>query len=201
MRRGNPNLIGVIERATRRRVTLVCGPGSTGKTLACSGWAAGQLGSLVVWITLSADDDQSLFWARVYEGLLRASSAAIDAVRALADSTPVEFPLRLADTIRWLAKPVVIIIDNAHDATSKSLLSGLDLLVRNAPPNLRIVFAGRAEPALPQLARLLAAGEVTVVGPADLISAPSRDVSRNLSRLPSARRASLINRRPLQPEA
>jgi LuxR family transcriptional regulator, maltose regulon positive regulatory protein len=179
----HPDLIALLERATRRRVTLVCGPCGIGKTLACSLWAASQLGSLVVWLTLSADDDQSLFWARVYEGLVRASAAAADAIRALADVTALEFPLRLTEAVRSFATPVVIVVDNAHDATSDLVLSGLDLLMRNAPPNLRIVLAGRARPALPQLARLQALGEMTVVGPADLISMTGHDRPAEESRL------------------
>jgi len=172
---GGGDLIALLERATRRRVTLVYGPGGTGKTLACSLWAARQLGSLVVWLTLSSDEDQSLFWARVYDGLQRASAAAADVIDALADVAAREFPLRLAEMIRSLTKPVVIVVDNAHDATSDLLLSGLDLLVRNAPPNLRIVLAGRNRPALPQLIRLQALGEMAIVGPADLArSAPMR---------------------------
>lgn len=162
------DLVALIERATRRPVTLVCGPGGIGKTLACSLWAVGQLGSLVVWLTLSAEDDQSLFWARLYHGLQRAAAAPIEAVQTLAEATVPEFPLRLAEVARSLVMPVVIIIDNAHDATNTMVLSGLDVLIRIAPPNLRIVLAGRDRPQLRQLARLQASGDIAVIGPAEL---------------------------------
>jgi LuxR family transcriptional regulator, maltose regulon positive regulatory protein len=168
--RQRQELIELIERATRCRVTLVCGPGGTGKTLACALWAAGQMSSRVVWLTLSADEDQALFWARVYHGLLRVSAATADALHALADVSAGEFPLRLAEAARSFSKPVVIVVDNAHAATSGTLLDGLDLLVRNAPRSLRIIFAGRRTPDLPQLARLRASGDIAVVGPADLAS-------------------------------
>lgn len=161
-------LIELLDRATQRRVTLVCGPGGIGKTVACSLWAACQLGSTVIWLTLSTEEDQLLFWARLYDGLLRACGAAADAIRALADVPALEFPVRLADLVATLAKPVVIIIDNVHDATNPLLLGGLDMLVRHAPPNLRFVLAGRNSPPLPQLSRLRGLGEMAVVGPADL---------------------------------
>jgi LuxR family maltose regulon positive regulatory protein len=165
------HLIELIERATRRRVTLVCAPRGTGKTLACSLWAVGQLSSLVVWLTLSADDDPSLFWAGMYHGLMRAAAAPVDAMQMLAEATAAEFPLWLSEAARWFVTPVVIVIDNAHDATSNLVLTGLDLLLGNAPPNLRIVLAGRDRPQLRQLARLQASGDVTIIGPADLACA------------------------------
>jgi ATP/maltotriose-dependent transcriptional regulator MalT len=161
-------IVELIEQATRRRVTLVCGPGGTGKTLACSLWAVGQLGSLVVWLTLSPDDDQGLFWCRVYHGLQRAAAAPIDAIQMLMEVTAAEFPLRLAEVARSFVMPVVIVIDNAHDATSSMVLTGLDMLIRNAPPNLRLVLAGRDRPQLRQLTRLQASGDVTIIGPAEL---------------------------------
>jgi LuxR family transcriptional regulator, maltose regulon positive regulatory protein len=166
--RRNRDLVALIDRAARRPVTLVHGPGGIGKTMACSLWAARQLGSLVVWLTLSADEDQALFWARVYGGLLRAPAVAADVVRALADVAGTEFPLHLTEAIRALRRPVVLVVDNAHDATSELLLAGLDVLIRNAPSNLRIVLSGRRPPALPRLARLHAAGELAVLGEADL---------------------------------
>jgi LuxR family transcriptional regulator, maltose regulon positive regulatory protein len=166
--RRNRELVALIERATRSQVTLVHGPGGIGKTLACSLWAARQLGSLVVWLTLSADDDQALFWARVYGKLVRGPAIATGTVRALADVTGTEFPLHLAEAVKTLRRPVVLVVDNVHAATSELLLAGLDVLVRNAPPNLRIVLSGRHRPAVPRLARLQAAGELAVLGPADL---------------------------------
>jgi len=174
--RNHQDLVEKIARATRRRVTLVRGPAGSGKTLACSLWAARQLGSRVVWLTLSADDDQALFWARVYHGLLKASTGPVAAMQALADASAAEFPLRLAEVARAFTSPVVLVIDNAHVATSDSLLHGLDLLIRNAPPSLRIVFAGRRGPELPQLARLEAAGEMAIVGLGDVASPASAAV-------------------------
>jgi ATP/maltotriose-dependent transcriptional regulator MalT len=162
------HLIELIERATRRRVTLVCGPAESGKTLACSLWAARQLGSLVVWLSLSADDDQAMFWARVHHGLLRAAAAPLDALQLLAEASAPEFPLRLAEAARSFARPVVIIIDNAHAATSSLVLTGLDTLLQAAPSSLRMVLAGRDRPRLRQLTRLQAVGDVSIIGPADL---------------------------------
>lgn len=166
--RHSGDLAALLERAIRHRVTLVCGSVGTGKTAGRARWAARRLGILAIWLTLSDDADQSLFWAQVYDGLLRASGVAEEALRMLADVTALEFPLRLADVIRSHGTPVVAVVDNAHDATSDSLLSGLDLLVRHAPPNLHIVLAGQAWPPLPQLARLAAIGEMAVVSPAEL---------------------------------
>jgi LuxR family transcriptional regulator, maltose regulon positive regulatory protein len=178
----NPwDLVNLIERAARRRVTLVRGPTGSGKTLACSLWATRQVNSHVIWLTLSADDDQALFWAGIYSGLLRSSACPAEVLHALADVSAAEFPFRLAEVARLFTKPVVIVVDNAHDATSESLLNGLDLLVRNAPPTLPIVLAGRQTPELPRLARLEAAGDITIVDLADLTASPSRVPSAEIA--------------------
>jgi LuxR family transcriptional regulator, maltose regulon positive regulatory protein len=190
----NRDLVALIERATRHQVTLVCGPGGIGKTLACSLWAARQLGSLVVWLTLNADDDQALFWARVYGKLLRGPAVAAGSLRALADVTGTEFPLHLAEAIRTMRRPVVLVVDNVHDATSELLLAGLEVLVRNAPPNLRIVLSGRHSPAVPRLARLRAAGELAVLGPAEL-ACPTRQPHPGRSSVPSLLYPGLYRRR------
>jgi hypothetical protein len=59
-----PRLTELINRATRRKVALVCGPAGAGKTVACAQWAAAPAGDRqVVWLTWSADEDTSWFWA------------------------------------------------------------------------------------------------------------------------------------------
>jgi ATP/maltotriose-dependent transcriptional regulator MalT len=52
-----PRLTELINRATRRKVALVCGPAGTGKTVACAHWAAAPSGDRrVVWLTWSAGE-------------------------------------------------------------------------------------------------------------------------------------------------
>src|SRR5438309_1359299 len=48
---------GLLDDATRHRVTLVCGPAGAGKTVACASWATGgHAAGPVAWVTLDAED-------------------------------------------------------------------------------------------------------------------------------------------------
>ncbi|MDR0344519.1 MAG: AAA family ATPase, partial [Nocardiopsaceae bacterium] len=165
---------GLLSQATKHRVTLVCGPAGSGKTIACASWAsngqprpAGRSGR-VAWLTAEPGDQRDWFWAYLRASLsrLRAASAA-EAFRDLEDVPAERFPLRLIEAAQQLTEPIVLVIDDVHELTDPAVLSGLDLLVRHAPPTLRLVLSGRRHPPL-QLARLRVAGELADIGGADL---------------------------------
>ncbi len=153
----------LLDRATHSKVTLVCGPPGSGKTLACASWAAEVRARRVVWLTMDPGDQQSWFWAHVCAGLSRARVAAPDLLRSLADTAADRFPLRLAEVARAFTEPVVLLLDDVHEMTDPAVLSGLAAGIWHAPGMLRLVLCGRRPPALP-LARLRAAGEVRVIG-------------------------------------
>ncbi len=163
-----PRLTELIDRATRRKVALVCGPAGAGKTVACAQWAAAPSGDRqVVWLTLSADDDPSWFWADLAERLRRARLMPREAAAYLAGASADGFPFRLVEMARQLVAPVVLVLDNAHTLDDRSVVAGLDVLIRHAPPALRLLFSGRHAPGI-TLERLQAAGELATVGAADL---------------------------------
>jgi hypothetical protein len=121
-------------------------------------------------LTLGSQEDQAWFWPRVLSELRRVPLAPSDALRALEDASASGFPMCLAEAARQFTDPVVILIDNVHDATDDGLLQGLDLLIRHGPPSLRLLLSGRQPPRL-SLARLRAAGELAEVSAADLADA------------------------------
>jgi LuxR family transcriptional regulator, maltose regulon positive regulatory protein len=165
-------LSGLIEQATRHRVTLVSAPAGAGKTVACATWAAANPEQRrVVWLTLDAGDQNSWFWAYVCAGLTRLRAAPADALRCLEDSSPEGFPLRLVEAAQLFTEPVILVLDDVHEVTDEAVLAGLDLLIRHAPGSLRLVLVARQPPAL-QLARLRVAGELADIGGADLACTP-----------------------------
>jgi LuxR family transcriptional regulator, maltose regulon positive regulatory protein len=186
-------LIDLIEQATSHRVTVVSGPAGAGKTVACGSWASATPGSRrVAWLTLDADDrDPARFWPYVQAALTRADIVPADVARALPDLPADAFPLRLVEAAQLLTEPVTLVLDDVHeladaaglggtqcalgthqtpmapDTADSPVLTGLDLLIRHAPPTLRLVLSGRCLPRL-QLARLRVSGDLADVTAADL---------------------------------
>jgi LuxR family maltose regulon positive regulatory protein len=160
----------LLDEAARHRVTLVCGPAGAGKTIACASWAGGA-GLRVAWLTADAGDGRDWFWAYLSASLTRARVAPADALRTLADGPADRFALRLISTAQAFTEPVVLVLDDVHEVSDPSVLAGLDVLVRHAPPGLRLVLSARQPPDL-QLARLRVAGELADISGADLACTP-----------------------------
>ena len=163
-------LIDLIEQAARHRVTVVSGPAGAGKTVACASWAAATAGPRrVAWLTLDAyDREPARFWACLQASLAGAAAARAGALRSLQDSpADGDFPLRLVEAAQLLTEPVTVVFDDIHELAGSHVLPGLDLLIRHAPPALRLILVGRCPPRL-QLARMRVAGELADVGSPDL---------------------------------
>jgi LuxR family maltose regulon positive regulatory protein len=62
---------------------------------------------------------------------------------------------------------VLLVLDDLHEVTDRRVAAGLELLLENQPPALRVVLAGRGLPAA-GLPRLRAQGRLVEVGPQDL---------------------------------
>jgi LuxR family transcriptional regulator, maltose regulon positive regulatory protein len=162
-------LIDLLEQAASHRVTVVSGPAGAGKTVACGLWASATPASRrVAWLTLDADDrEPARFWPYVQAALTRADIVPADVARALPDLPADAFPLRLVEAAQLLTEPVTLVLDDVHELADGPVLAGLDLLIRHAPPTLRLVLSGRCPPRL-QLARLRVSGDLADVTAADL---------------------------------
>jgi LuxR family maltose regulon positive regulatory protein len=164
-----PRVTELIQRAAAHRVTLVCGPAGSGKTVACADWAtASPAAGSIAWLGLDPGDREP---GRLAERLLAAiaSSPAMpaDFTGELAAASANAFSLRLVQAAERLARPVTLVFDDIQALAGSAALADVDFLVRHGPVGLRLLLAGRY-PAGLGVARLRVSGELAEIGGADL---------------------------------
>ena len=163
-----PRITKLIAQGTRwRPLTVVTAPAGAGKTMALALWAAAQPAT-VAWVSLDEFDNRpGAFWANVVAALRRSGAAmppALPAARGR-DADHV-FLLWLAAALAAQDPPVTLVLDDLHLLTDPTVLDGLDYLLRNVGPGLRLVVSARMDP-LP-LHRYRLAGELTEIRARDL---------------------------------
>jgi LuxR family maltose regulon positive regulatory protein len=166
-------LTGLIERAAVHPVTAITAPAGAGKSVACATWAAAVSRSRrVTWLNLDEGDrEPGKFWAYMSAALAVGgsdlTSSLVPRTRGAAD----DLPISLMDTMRGLAAPVALVLDDVHVLADSGVLPGLGYLIHHAPPTLRIILCGRRVPGL-HLARMRVAGDLAEVDAADLACTP-----------------------------
>jgi LuxR family maltose regulon positive regulatory protein len=167
-----PRLFARLDAGAQQLLTLVSAPPGAGKTTLLATWSSwGRLPGPVAWLSLDAGDDEpTRFWTYVLAALCR--SGAVPAEAALRSLAPRPYadetflPL-LVGALAELPTPIVLVLDDVQDITDATVLNGLALLLRRAPPQLRLVLASRLDPPLP-LQRLMLSGQLAAVRSADL---------------------------------
>ena len=149
-------------------LTFVTAPAGSGKTMALSLWAAAEPGTFA-WVTVDQFDNRpGVFWAYVVAAL-RQSGLALPGVvpSGRGWNAGHGFVLRLAAALAAQDPPVTLVLDDLHLLTDPAVLNGLDYVVRNTGPGLRLLVAARMHPLLP-LHRHRLAGELTEIRASDL---------------------------------
>ncbi len=160
----------LIDRGLQRcPLTVVTGPPGAGKTMALAIWAAARPGP-VAWLGLDEYDNRpGIFWAYLAAALRKAGVALPRALPAAGRGRAAEhlFLLRLAEALAAHNPPVMLVLDDFHLMTQPRVLDGLDFLLRNTGPGLRLVINSRMDPLLP-LHRYRLAGELAEIRASDL---------------------------------
>ena len=165
-----PRITKLIAEGTRWcPLTVVTGPPGAGKTMALALWAAAEPGP-VAWVGLDKFDNRpEVFWSYVIAAL-RHSGVAIPRLLRVADRRHLGdegFLLRFAAALAAQDPPVTLILDDLHLLTEPRTLKGLDFVLRNVGPGLRLAVSSRADPLLP-LYRYRLAGGLTEIRASDL---------------------------------
>ena len=160
-------------------LTLVHGTAGAGKTVLAATWVnAGLAPGPVAWVTLDRDTDSpGPFWSHVMRAL-SASGVELGAdlgLPARAEEVDPDFLERVAAVISDRSEAVVLVLEEYDAVSSAAVEADLDLFLRSAGANLRLVILSRRLPGL-RLARHRAAGDLTEIGPDELAFTPDEAV-------------------------
>jgi LuxR family maltose regulon positive regulatory protein len=166
-----------LNRVADSKLALVSAPAGFGKTTLLADWlaAADANGWSTAWLSLDPNDnDHVCFWTYMMAALQTAVPGVGEGARPLLDSgqAPIESVLTaLLNELRAVPTDVVLVLDDYHVIESPEIQSAVAFLVDHLPPQIHLVIATRADPALP-LARLRARGELVEIRAADLRFTP-----------------------------
>ena len=108
-------------------------------------WAAAEPGA-VAWVGLDEfDNGPGVFWSYVVAALRQSGVDIPKTVRAMPQGRQGEegFLLRLTAALAAQDPPVALVLDDLHLLTDPGVLKGLEFVLRNAGPGLRLLVASR----------------------------------------------------------
>jgi len=168
-----PRLSERLSRGAESALTLVSAPAGFGKTTLLTEWlaAAPADGRSVAWLSLDQrDNDPALFWTYLVAALQTAADGVGASALSLLQSPPSpmeEVLATLLNDLHAVSNDVVLVLDDYHVIEARDVQDGMAFLLEHLPPQMHLVIAGRADPALP-LARLRGRGELVEIRAADL---------------------------------
>jgi LuxR family maltose regulon positive regulatory protein len=176
-----PRLNERLSSGAESALTLVSAPAGFGKTTLLTEWlaewvAAAPAGErLAAWVSLDErDNDPALFWRYLVSAFDAAAPGVGSSALALLPSSQPAAEAVLATLLNDLGavqNDVVLVLDDFHVIEAHDVRDGMAFLLEHLPFHVRLVIAGRADPALP-LARLRGRGELLEVRAADLRFTP-----------------------------
>ena len=157
------------ERMRNRRVVVARAPGGYGKTTLLASWRRESLASraFAAWLTLDARDDRARFMHGLVACMRDATGnpqfgvAALEATQA--SGGEIAAMTSVLAGIAEAARPVVLVLDDAHLLPEGTTQALLPYLLYNLPPNLQLVI-GTRQPLGILLGELAARGELVEIG-------------------------------------
>ena len=174
-----PRLSERLSRGAESALTLVSAPAGFGKTTLLAEWlaAAAADGRSVAWLSLDQrDNDPALFWTYLVAALKTAAQGA--GASALSLLQPPQPPneaglVTLLNDLDALPNDVVLVLDDYHVIDARDVQDGMAFLLEHLPPQIHLVIASRADPALP-LARFEGVASSSRSAPPICASRPAR---------------------------
>jgi LuxR family maltose regulon positive regulatory protein len=167
-----PRLVEALDAGARHPVTLVSAGAGWGKTVLVASWAAtGEPPGAVAWLSVDQEDNTpGAFWSNVVAALRATGAVPADSDLAELGVRPTVnegLIARITAAVDRLRGPVVLVLDDLDAVGDPRVLSGLGVLLRYQPDQLRLILVTRSDPPL-ALHRLRAAGLLAEIRAADL---------------------------------
>lgn len=149
-----PRLFDTLDDATRRAsLTLVLGYAGAGKSVLLSSWSTTTGGSRLAWLSCDETDAEPLrFWPALIAAVRRVEPGVggdtLDQIE-LDGAVGIDVIGLLSNELRAVATPLVIVLDDLHDAADDRLWPLLSAFVEWLPDQHALIVASRSEPPLP----------------------------------------------------
>lgn len=162
------HLVKQLQQASISTLTLISAPPGFGKTTLLVQWLA-ESALPAAWLSLEPQDDEPVRFLSYLIAALQTLNPQLGvSARSLlfspqfTSSVPLETILTVLtnDLAQRETRDIILVLDDYHVLTAKPIQQAMTFLVEHCPPQLHLVLATRADPALP-LARLRARALLT----------------------------------------
>jgi LuxR family transcriptional regulator, maltose regulon positive regulatory protein len=159
-------LLGTLDRAVNKRVTVISAPPGSGKTSLLRAWA-GRSTTLprVAFVSVDRDEqDAQRFWSVVLDAI-RSSRPTRKHQTKPAATVAVdgdELVNTVVTELAGLVEPVVLVIDDLHELRSAEAIAQLERLLAALPSSVHVVLSSRRDPSI-RLHSFRLAGEMTEI--------------------------------------
>ncbi|MCK5646987.1 MAG: hypothetical protein KAH97_09415, partial [Anaerolineales bacterium] len=158
-----PHLVQKLNQGLEGKLTLVAAPAGFGKTSLLSEWVH-QSAHRVAWLSLDNDDnDLARFLAYVIAAIQEIDERiGLDLQTSLQapQPPPIEILLTmLVNEIDTIENNFSLVLDDYQVITTAAIHEAINFLLTNAPPQMHLLIASRADPFLP-LPRFRARGQM-----------------------------------------
>src|SRR5580693_2356533 len=161
------DLLAALDRAARKRVTIIAAPAGTGKTSLLRAWAdrPGQDCRIAFMTVRPGQHDMQLFWLTML-GAVRAAAGTGEGGAQLPSATPGSSGSAMMDKVlselEEFCDRFVLVIDDLHELSSPEAAGQLTALLTRLPPEVRAIVATRRDLPL-RLHKLRLAGDLAEI--------------------------------------